>query len=60
MDLGVGLGCAAIGGLIGVALYGSYMIVMMPPQGTDFPGWETLPHEIPDNTNVAKPIKSNY
>ncbi len=57
LDLGVGLGTAAIGGLPGVLIYGTYMLIMAPPPG--FSSGYVTPFGVRDNTYVA-PVIPNF
>jgi len=54
LDLGVGLGTAAIGGIPGLLLYSGYMLIMQPPPGN--PSGYITPLCVPDKTYVAPPI----
>lgn len=51
VDIGVGLGTAAVGGPLGVVLYGSYMLIMHHPIMPSGP--DPLPAYPADNTYVA-------
>jgi len=58
LDIGVGLGTAAIGGLPGVVLYGVYMLMMQPVGlGT---GYQHPDVFLRDNTYVAPPATPFY
>jgi len=57
LDLGVGLGTAAIGGIPGILLYGGYMIIMQPLPGN--PTGYMTPFAIPDKSYVAPPIATH-
>ena len=53
LNLGVGLGTAAIGGPLGVGLYTSYKIIMAPPPGN--PSGYITPLCVTDKTIVILP-----
>ncbi len=58
LDLGVGLGAAAIGGIPGVLLYGGYMLMMQPPHGGT--GYQHPNVFLNDNTYVAPPVVPGF
>jgi hypothetical protein len=58
LDLGVGLGAAAIGGIPGVLLYGGYMLMMQPPPGGT--GYQHPNVFLNDNTYVALPVTPGF
>lgn len=57
LDLGVGLGAAAVGGIPGVLIYGTYMLIMMPPVGTGYRHPDVIMN---DNTYVAPPLPFDF
>ncbi len=58
LDIGVGWGTAAIGGIPGIVLYGTYMLIMTPPPGN--PHGYVTPLCPVDNTYVAPPIDPRF
>lgn len=57
LDLGVGLGAAAVGGIPGLLIYGGYMIIMMPPVGTGYSHPDVI---LNDNTYVAPSLPLDF
>ena len=54
LDLGVGIGAAAMGGIPGLVLYGGYVFIMEPPPGG--PAYQRPNIFLNDNTYVEPPV----